>query len=86
MGGNEVDGDIKTFIRNHQLEDFVSYEGWISGEKKTECLNWEDVYILPSYNEGLPIAILEARAINILLYPLLSVGFLKSFKQKKTVC
>lgn len=64
MGGNEVDGDIKTFIREHDLESIVSYEGWITGRKKIECLNWEDVYILPSYNEGLPIAILEAMAYH----------------------
>lgn len=64
MGVNEVDGDIKTFIKEHGLESFVSYEGWIAGKKKIDCLNWEDVYILPSYNEGLPIAILEAMAYS----------------------
>lgn len=64
MGGNEVDGDIRTYIKEHGLEGFVSYEGWISGQKKTDCLTWEDVYILPSYNEGLPIAILEAMSYS----------------------
>lgn len=64
MGGNEVDGDIKAYIRENGLESFVTYEGWISGQKKIDCLNWEDVYILPSYNEGLPIAILEALAYS----------------------
>lgn len=69
MGGNEVDGNIKAFIQEHKLEDFVTYEGWIKGEKKIECLNWEDVYILPSYNEGLPIAILEAMSYK---HPIIS--------------
>lgn len=64
MGGNEVDGDIKSYIRENGLEDFVKYEGWIAGQKKIDCLNWGDVYILPSYNEGLPIAILEAMAYS----------------------
>ena len=64
MGGNEVDGDIRTYIKEHGLDGFVSYEGWISGQKKTDCLTWEDVYILPSYNEGLPIAILEAMSYS----------------------
>ena len=64
MGGNEVDGDIRAYIKDHGLDGFVFYEGWISGQKKIDCLTWEDVYILPSYNEGLPIAILEAMSYS----------------------
>lgn len=69
MGGNVVDWDIKAYIKDNGLQNFVSYEGWIAGEKKIECLNWENVYILPSYNEGLPIAILEAMAYH---HPIIS--------------
>lgn len=69
MGGNVVDGDIKKFIKDKGLESFVSYEGWIAGKHKIDCLNWADVYILPSYNEGLPIAILEAMSYS---HPIIS--------------
>lgn len=69
MGGNEVDGDIKAFIRDNGLDGFVVYEGWISGQEKVDCLTWEDIYILPSYNEGLPIAILEAMSYK---HPIIS--------------
>lgn len=69
MGGNEVDGNIRAYIHENGLESFVTYEGWIAGKKKIDCLNWEDVYVLPSYNEGLPIAILEAMAYS---HPIIS--------------
>lgn len=62
IAGNLVDGDISKYIYDHGLGGIVSYIGWVSGAKKDECLRTADVYILPSYNEGLPIAILEAMA------------------------
>jgi glycosyltransferase involved in cell wall biosynthesis len=59
IGGNIVDGDIEKVIKDFDISSFVHYEGWINGNKKERCLEWADIFILPSYNEGLPIAILE---------------------------
>ncbi|WP_016955316.1 glycosyltransferase family 4 protein [Catenovulum agarivorans] len=42
----------------------VEFVGWVSGEEKTKWLNQADVFILPSYNEGLPMAILEAMSLG----------------------
>lgn len=60
IGGNKNEGMLLEAIRKDGLENIVSFEGWVSGEKKLRLLNWADVYILPSFNEGLPISILEA--------------------------
>ena len=47
-------------IAEKGLSGLVEYEGFVSGEKKRELLQNADALILTSYNEGLPISILEA--------------------------
>lgn len=60
IGGNLEEEKIQNYIHKKKLSDFVSFEGWIKGNEKVDILNWEDIFILPSYNEGLPISILES--------------------------
>jgi glycosyltransferase involved in cell wall biosynthesis len=60
IGGNLFEDKLNAFIADNDLSDFVKFEGWVSGDKKVELLNWAEVFILPSFNEGLPIAVLEA--------------------------
>ena len=69
IGGNLEEDIIKAFIQNNQISDIAVFEGWITGDKKIEYLNWAAIYILPSYNEGLPIAILEAMSYS---HPIIS--------------
>lgn len=60
IGGiGEVERLQKT-IKEKEFNGDVTFAGWVKGTKKAELLNDCDVYILPSYNEGLPISVLEA--------------------------
>lgn len=60
IGGNKNEDKLRSAIKSGGLEGIVKFEGWVAGSKKQELLNWTDVFILPSFNEGLPISILEA--------------------------
>lgn len=60
IGGNRNEKKLLETIERYGIGNIVRFEGWVSGEKKLKLLNWADVYILPSFNEGLPISILEA--------------------------
>lgn len=62
--GNKNETLLLDTITENGLDSFVLFEGWVTGEKKIELENWADAYILPSFNEGLPIGILEAISYN----------------------
>ena len=65
IGGNGEVEKLHELVKQKKLEGIVNYIGWVSDEKKNQYLNQSDAYILPSYNEGLPISILEAMTYKL---------------------
>ena len=52
-------------VRAMNLGDAVSFRGALSGGAKEELWRWADVYVCPSYAEGLPYALLESMAAGL---------------------
>lgn len=47
------------------VEDIVSYPGLVTGNAKLNFLKNANIFILPSYNENLPVSILEGMAMGL---------------------
>lgn len=62
IGGNGETDRVQRTIDDLGLSSMVRFHGWVSGDDKTDLLTRCDLYILPSYAEGLPISVLEAMA------------------------
>lgn len=60
IGGNGQIDKLLKIIKENSIEDIVQYEGWVAGDKKQDLMNLCDVFILPSYAEGLPVSMIEA--------------------------
>lgn len=65
IGGSRNEDQICDFITNNYIEDIVKFEGWVTGAEKIRLLNQCDIFILPSYVEGLPISILESMSYSM---------------------
>lgn len=65
IGGGLFDVEkLIQYIKLNNLELLVNYLGWVDGENKNELISSADIFILPSYNEALPMCILEAMSYS----------------------
>lgn len=56
---------IKQELKKQGLTDSVSFPGWVRGETKERLLKESGIFFFPSYNEGMPMAVLEAMAYGM---------------------
>lgn len=64
-GTDEDEIAIKEIIKEKKVESNVIFPGWIRDKKKDEVLRQADVFFLPSYNEGMPMSILDAMGYGL---------------------
>lgn len=64
-GSGEEEEQLKRRTKELGLEEEVSFAGWVDGEKKEALILDSQVLISPSYNEGLPVSVLEAASYGM---------------------
>lgn len=69
LGGDGELGQVSAHAKSLGVADRVALLGWVRGADRDHQLASASVYALPSYNEGLPMSILEAMAAGL---PILS--------------
>lgn len=64
--GSEADEkNIKQLIEDKGVRDNTVFPGWVRGEEKDRLLRDADVFFLPSYNEGMPMSVLDAMGYGL---------------------
>ena len=65
LGGSGDIEQIKELLRQKGVEKNVAFPGWVRGKEKDKLLRESDMFFLPSYNEGMPMSILDAMGYGL---------------------
>lgn len=73
--GDGEEEQVRALLTRHGLWHRIGHVGWVDGEMKERFLEKTMINVLPSYNEGLPMTILEtmARGIPNISTPIASI-------------
>lgn len=64
-GSCEDEKNIKQICTEVGITNHVLFPGWVREQKKDTMLRKADVFFLPSYNEGMPMSILDAMGYGL---------------------
>jgi glycosyltransferase involved in cell wall biosynthesis len=64
VGDGPLRSEIETLIKNLKLEDYIQLTGWATNLEVRQHILDSQVMILPSFAEGLPVAIMESLALS----------------------
>lgn len=65
VAGNGDIGMMKKLATNLGVINHVEFLGWVTGSEKDRAFREADIFCLPSYAEGFPMAVLDAIAYGI---------------------
>jgi poly(glycerol-phosphate) alpha-glucosyltransferase len=57
--------EVRACVANLGIGDRVIFTGLVQGDEKVRLLHSADLFVLPSYSEGLPMSVLEALACEV---------------------
>ncbi len=64
-GAGSLEAELRRCVAERGLASMVRFAGLLTGEAKLEMLRRADIFVLPSYTEGLPNAMVEAMAAGL---------------------
>lgn len=65
VGGGELAGSLAEQVDDLGLAGSVTLTGPVGQEQLPELYRWADVFVLPSFQEGLPVVLMEAMASGL---------------------
>jgi len=63
-GDGPMRNELETLIKHYHLSAHIQITGWISGMQIQEEIIGSRAFVLPSFAEGLPVALMEACALH----------------------
>jgi len=64
-GSGKEENRLIGLVNKYNLSQYVEFAGWVSGKDKEKYYRDNQLFVLPSYNEGLPMSILEAMSFGM---------------------